>query len=144
MLPIVRKRVYSPGYLNDLFGKDFMTSFFSDGADYTIPAVNISESEKKFEIEVAAPGLNKEDFNIKIENDLMTISSEKKSKEDQKEEGRFMRREFGFRSFSRSFSVPESVDQDKIKATHKNGVLTIELPKMEESKMKNSKLIKIS
>ncbi|MCB2220042.1 MAG: Hsp20/alpha crystallin family protein [Bacteroidetes bacterium] len=144
MLPIVRKRVYSPSYLNDFLGKDFLTSIFSDGADYTVPAVNIRESEKKFEIEVAAPGLNKEDFTIKIENDLLTISSEKESSEEQKEEGHFMRREFGFRSFSRSFSIPEFVDQDKIKASHKNGVLMIELPKMEESKMKNSKMIKIS
>lgn len=144
MLPIVRKRVYSPSYLDDFLGKDFLTTFFNDGADYSTPAVNIKESEKLFEIEVAAPGLSKEDFNIKVEHDVLTISSEKETKTEEKEEGRFMRREFGFKSFSRSFSLPDSIEQEKIGANHKNGVLTVSLPKLDEAKLKNTKMIKIS
>ena len=144
MLPVIRKRTYYPHrYTNDFFGKDLLSSFFSDGADYTVPAVNIKENEKSFEIEVAAPGVAKEDFKINLEKDVLTVSSEKESK-NEVDKDNFMKREFGFNSFSRSFSIPESVNTDKIKASHNNGVLTIELPKIEEAKLKNKKEIKIS
>jgi len=144
MLPVIKKRTYYPHrYTNDFFGKDLLSNFFSDGADYTVPAVNIKENEKSFEIEVAAPGVAKEDFNINLEKDVLTVSSKKENKNDV-EKDNFMKREFGFNSFSRSFSIPESVNADKIKASHNNGVLTIELPKIEEAKLKNKKEIKIS
>jgi len=143
MLPVMRKRVYNPGYLNNYFGKDILTNFFSDGADYTVPAVNIKENENGYSIEVAAPGLNKEDFNIKIEKDVLTISSEMKNSKEESTES-YMKREFGFQAFSRSFSIPESINQDKISASHNNGVLTLDLPKMDEAKMKKAKTIKIA
>jgi len=143
MLPVMRKRVYTPGYFNNFSNRDLLSNFFSDGADYTVPAVNIKENENGFTIEVAAPGLNKEDFNIKLEKDILTVSSENENK---KEEGsdNFMRREFAFKTFSRSFSIPETIDQNKIKASHNNGILTMELPKLDEAKVKKAKIIKIS
>lgn len=144
MLPVIKKRTYYPHrYTNDLHGRDLLSNFFSDGADYTVPAINIKENEKSFEIEVAAPGVAKENFKINLEKDVLTVSSEKESK-NENDKDNFMKREFGFNSFSRSFSIPESVNADKIKASHNNGVLTIELPKIEEAKLKNKKEIKIS
>ena len=143
MLPVMRKRVYTPGYLNSYLGRDALTNFFSDGADYTVPAVNIKENENNFTIEVAAPGLNKEDFDIKLEKNILTVSSENENKKEESNDN-FMRKEFAFKSFSRSFSIPETVNQDKIKASHNNGILTLELPKLDEAKMKQSKIIKIS
>ena len=143
MLPAIRKRSHVPGYLDNFFGSDLMRSFFSDGADYSVPAVNIKENDKNFEIEVAAPGLNKDDFNITLDNDVLTIKSEKKSETEDKQED-YMRREFQYSTFCRSFSLPESVNRDKIKASHKNGILSVELPKNEEATIEKSKKIKIS
>lgn len=143
MLPVMRKRVYTPGYLNNHSNRDMLSNFFSDGADYTVPAVNIKENENGFTIEVAAPGLNKEDFNIKLEKDILTVSSEDENKKDENNES-FTRREFTFKSFSRSFSIPETIDQNKIKASHMNGILILELQKLDEAKMKKAKTIKVS
>lgn len=143
MLPVMRKRVLFPTYNDDFFGRNSLSSFFSDGADYSVPAVNIKENDKNFEIEVAAPGLNKADFKVNVGKNVLTVSSEKEvSKET--EADNFMRKEFGYNSFSRSFSIPETVDMEKIKASHKNGILTIELPKQEEAKLKHKHEIKIS
>jgi HSP20 family protein len=141
MLPVIRKRTYLPRIADDIFGDNFLNAFFSDGADYMIPAVNIKENEKHYSIELAAPGLNKEDFNINIEKNVLKISSEKENKNESENEN-YTRKEFSYSSFSRAFSIPESVDVEKIKASHKNGVLSIELPKHEESKLK--KTVKIS
>lgn len=143
MLPVMRKRVYTPGYFNNYASRDLVSNFFNDGADYTIPAVNIKENETNFLIEVAAPGLNKEDFNIKIEKDVLTVSSENEEKSEENKDN-FMKKEFSFKSFSRAFSIPETVDQNKVKASHNNGILEIELPKLDEAKVKKAKTIKIS
>ena len=143
MLPVIRKRIYFPHVGDDFFGKDFLSTFFSDGADYSVPAVNIKENENNFEIDLAAPGVNKEDFSINLEKNILTISSGKEVDKEEKGEN-FMRKEFGFASFTRSFSVPESVNTERIKASHKNGILKIELPKMDEAKVKQLKSIKIS
>jgi HSP20 family protein len=143
MLPVLRKRGNFPCYRDEYFGKDLLYSFFSDGADYSVPAVNIKEKENHFEIEVAAPGLNKEDFKVKLEKNILTVTSEKKTEKDEGKES-FMRKEFSYDFFCRSFSVPETVDVEKIKASHKNGVLIIEIPKLEEAKIKFNREIKIS
>jgi HSP20 family protein len=143
MLPVIRKRSYFPYYRDDFFGKDLISSFFSDGADYSVPAVNIKENENHFQIEVAAPGLNKEDFKIKLEKNILTVTSEKETKKDEVKEN-FMRKEFSYNSFCRSFSIPETVDVEKINATHKNGILSIELPKHDEVKLKFNREIKVS
>ena len=143
MLPVIRKSAYLPHRANDFFGKDFLSTFFSDGADYSVPAVNIKENENNFEIELAAPGLNKKDFSINLEKDVLTVSSEKEVSNENENEN-YMRKEFGFSSFKRSFSVPETVNSEKIKASFKNGILNIELPKMDEAKIKQTQSITIS
>ena len=118
--------------MDQFFGNDFLSSFFSDGADYTVPAVNIKEMEKGFEIEVAVPGLSKEDFSITLDKGLLSISSESKM-ENKEQSDKYTRREFSFSSFRRSFNLPDSVDMDKIIARHENGILTIVLPKIDEA-----------
>ena len=107
-----------------------------------IPAVNIKEENDKYLLEMAAPGLKKDDFNINLDNYQLTISSEKKEESEEKKDS-YTRREFMYTSFSRSFTLPKSVDVDKIKADYKNGILTVTLPKKEEE-AKLTKQIKIS
>ena len=143
MLRGIRKRSYYTNYRNHFATNDFLSNFFSDGADYTVPAVNVKENENSFELEIAAPGLSKNDFEVKIEKDILTVSSKTESEKESANDN-FKRREFYFKEFSRSFSIPESVDQEKIKASHKNGVLHIELPLMEKAKLNQSRTIKIS
>ena len=112
------------------------------GCNYNRPAANIIENENDFSIELAVPGMSKEDFNIKLEDDILTISVEHKEVEE-KDEKNFTRREFRYDGFSRSFTLPEIVDQEKIKADYKNGVLHLMLPKSKETKVKGRE-IKIS
>ncbi|MCE5175705.1 MAG: Hsp20/alpha crystallin family protein [Bacteroidales bacterium] len=111
----------------------------------TSPAVNIVENKDGFRIEIAAPGLNKEDFHINIDKKVLVISSEKETKSESKDENdeKYYRREFGYFSFKRSFSLPEYADTDKIKATHENGVLNVFIPKREETKEKPARIISI-
>jgi HSP20 family protein len=119
--------------LGDFFGSDFVND---------APAVNVTELENQFKIELAAPGLEKGDFNIKVEEDQLTISAEQKHEtEEKKEDGKFLRREFSFASFSRSFRLPENVDADNISANYNNGVLVLELPKAEP--VNNTRVIEI-
>ncbi len=133
-----------PSFIDEFFGKDWMDSVFSDQPGISTPAVNVQETDDDFLIEVAAPGLDKKDFNVNLDNNVLTISSEKEHKDEEKEGSRYMRREFSYTSFSRSFTLPEAVDAEKIKAKHKDGVLLITIPKKEESKRKPSKQIDIS
>lgn len=93
-----------------------------------IPAVNISETDKSYEIEMAAPGLKKEDFHVKVENGILTISTEKKSEKESKDKN-YTRKEFNYTSFFRSFTLPENVKEDSIKATYDNGVLKLNVVK---------------
>lgn len=110
----------------------------------SIPAVNIQENEENFIVEVAAPGKAKEDFKIELNNDVLTISSEeKKEKEVTETSGRYTRKEFSYSTFRRAFSLPESVDNGKIGASYRNGVLEITLPKKEEAKVQPKRMIEI-
>ena len=125
---------------NDLFPT--FTSFFDDfwGKDLysgvakgtTVPAVNIHEGTDHFMVEVAAPGLTKDDFTVNIENNVLTISAEKEATKEEKEGKKVTLREFNFTSFKRSFTIPNTVVADNIKATYANGVLKLNLPKLEE------------
>ena len=99
----------------------------------TTPAVNIAENKSHFEISVAAPGLKKNDFNIDVDDNMLTISSEKEEKKEEKDE-RFTRKEYNYSSFTRSFTLPEDVIKDKIEAVYEDGVLRITLPKTEQAK----------
>ncbi|HBK71183.1 MAG TPA: heat-shock protein [Flavobacteriaceae bacterium] len=109
----------------------------------TLPAVNIKENVDAFEVEVAAPGFNKSDFNIELNNDILTISSEKEINNEIKEDERVSKREFSYQSFTRTFTLPELVDDEKITAKYDKGILSITIPKREEAKPKPAKLIKI-
>lgn len=107
--------------LGEFFGNDFMSES---------PSVNIVELEGQFKIELAAPGLEKGDFKVKVEDDQLLISAKKENETEEKgEEGNFVRREFNYTSFSRSFRLPENVDAEAIKANYENGVLVLNLPK---------------
>jgi HSP20 family protein len=145
MLPMLRKTQASvPSFIDEFFGKDWMDSVFSDRPGISTPAVNVKETNDDFMIEVAAPGLDKKDFKVDIDNNMLTISSEKEFKNEEKDEGRYMRREFSYTSFSRSFSLPDAVDAEKINAKHKDGILMITIPKKDEAKRKPPKQIQIS
>jgi len=110
---------------------------------HSLPAVNIVESKEDYRIEVAAPGLNKDDFKINLENNVLTVSSEKEDKHEENDE-KVMRREFSYSSFSRSFTLPQTVNSEKIKASHKDGILQVIIPKKDEAREKPSREIKIS
>jgi len=127
---------------------DFFNDFFNDSLmsrDYfkSVPAVNISERANDYFIEMAAPGFAKEDFKLNVDNEVLTISAEKKN-EKKDENSRFTRKEFQYSSFSRTFTMPEHVEADKIGAEYKDGVLALTLPKKEEAKVKPVREIKIS
>lgn len=144
MLPSLRKQTTFPGLLDEFIKGDVFPGFFLDfDRRMTTPAVNIVEGKDDFRIEVAAPGLDKNDFKINVENNVLTISSELEDKQEEKNE-HFMRREFNYSSFSRSFTLPESMDTEKIAARHKDGVLHVVIPKKEEAKEKPARSIKIS
>lgn len=126
---------------NDLY--DWSNRHFSN-TETTLPSVNIKESTDEFEVELAAPGLDKSDFNIELNHDILTISSEKKIENEINEGQQFARREFSYQSFSRSFTMPNTVDNEKIKAKYENGILRVMIPKKEESKPKPSRQIAIA
>jgi HSP20 family protein len=135
MIPILRAKSYLPDFLDDFLGDDFLADFFGKKRGVNVPSINVIEGANDFKIEVAAPGLEKEDFKIELNHNTLTVWSEK---EESSEDGddKFMRREFSYTSFKRSFTLPGSVDAEKVSASHKNGVLTIEIPKREEAKLK--------
>ncbi len=145
MLPRIYNRSnFLPEFVNEFFGNDTLSRFFDDYSSNTsMPSVNVAEGKDEYKIEVAAPGLSKGDFKIDMHNNLLEISSEKKVENEEKKEN-YIRREFNYSSFKRSFSLPDGVDADKIKATHKDGILNILIPKKEEEKEKGPKTIKIS
>ncbi len=136
-----------PSFLNRFFEGDLMdwnTSNFA-GTNMTMPAVNIRENSDAFLIDVAAPGMSKENFRVDYENGRLTISSEKKEEKKEKSGEKYNRREFSYISFQRTFSIPENlVSGEKIQAKYDNGILNISLPKKEEVKPKPARSIKIS
>ena len=109
----------------------------------SLPMVNIKETAEDYFVEMAVPGLKKSDFNIVLDNQVLSISTETDEQKDLKEEN-YTRREFGYASFKRSFTLPETVDEGKIKAKYDEGILSINLPKKEEAKQKPARSIKIS
>ena len=124
----------------DRMMNEMMSNFFS-GTNGTVAAVNIIEAPDHYRIEMAAPGLKKDDFELKMDNGVLTISVNKEWKQEEGHE--YRRREFAYYNFERSFMLPDTVDTDKIKATYKNGILTVTLPKKEEAKEKPPRKIQI-
>ena len=143
MLPMIRKRTTLPSIVDEFFNNGMFPGIFNVESNYTMPAVNIIEGKDDFRIEIAAPGLAKNDFKINLDNRVLTISSEKEDKNETSDE-RYMRKEFSYCSFTRSFALPESADYEKISANHKEGVLTVTIPKRDEAKEKPARQIKIS
>jgi HSP20 family protein len=125
---------------SDLF--DWSSRNYSN-TNTTLPSVNIKESSDDFEVEVAAPGFAKDDFKIELNNDLLTISSTKEVENETKEGQQFSLREFSYQSFSRSFTLPHTIESDKISAKYENGILKVKIPKKEEAKKKPVKAIEI-
>jgi HSP20 family protein len=109
----------------------------------TLPSVNIKENNDAFTVELAAPGFEKSDFKIELNNNLLTISSEKKVENETKEGEYFTKREFSYQSFSRSFTLPNLADGEKIVANYENGILSVAIPKKEEAKPKPARMIEI-
>lgn len=129
-----------PSVMDELF-KDML-----GGTQYSnrmIPPVNIRETDGNFEVELMAPGMRKEDFNIELDNDLLTISAEIKSESNTQEDGKFTRREFSYSSFRRAFTLPETVKEEDIQAAYQDGILKITLPKKEEALPKPKRMIEI-
>ena len=119
---------------NELFDSFFNENYLPQKPATRVPAVNVSETEHAFILDLAAPGLKKEDFKIALEKDVLTISADVKT--ETKEEGvKFNKKEFSYHAFSRSFNLPELVDYTKIGATYENGVLQVNIPKKEEAKI---------
>lgn len=114
-----------PSMVDSFFGDDFFNTWREP---LNMPAVNVKETDKTFNLEVAAPGLQKDDFKIEVDKGLLTISVEKEESKEEKDD-QFTRREFSYRSFKRSFWLPEEVSAEKIAARYEGGVLTVELPK---------------
>jgi HSP20 family protein len=144
MIPMLRNKRFLPSFDDDVFGKDFLRDFFNWEDNPSVPDVNVKESKDQYTIEVAAPGMEKKDFDVNVQNNMLVISSEKEAKnEEGGDEENYVRREFSYTSFQRSFSIPETVDAENIKAKYDNGVLYVELPKKKEAVEKASKQIKI-
>lgn len=133
-----------PSVFDDMFKTDWLESNSNTNTIGTsIPAVNVKETDEEFLVEVAAPGMKKEDFEIELNNKILTISSVVKEEQESKNEN-YTRREFSYNSFKRSFNLPDSIDNSKIEANYADGVLKIELPKREEDKIKPKRLIEIA
>lgn len=138
MLPVRRNQnqAWLPSIFNDIFDTDWMVR-----PNATAPAINVMEDENGYSLELAAPGMTKEDFQVHVdENDNLVIRMEKKveNKDENKRNGRYLRREFSYSKFQQVMSLPDNVDKEKISAQVENGVLTVELPKIQESEKQAS------
>ena len=137
-----------PSLFNDLF-RPWESFFDTNGGSLlpafgtiNIPAANIIENKDHYEVNLAAPGMKKEDFDIDVEGNVLTISAEKEEKKEEKDE-RYSRKEFSYASFSRSSTLPDWVNKDKIDASYENGLLKVYLPKTEEARKLSSKHITV-
>jgi HSP20 family protein len=129
-----------PSVFNDFFGNEWLTS------NRSVPAINIREEENGFVVEVAAPGMTKEDCNVMVDDDNnLIISFEKKNESEEKDKkGKYLRREFSYTQFQRTMNLPENAEKDKINAKVENGVLMVEIPvKKEDEKVTKAKRIEI-
>ncbi|MDN3668093.1 Hsp20/alpha crystallin family protein [Echinicola jeungdonensis] len=141
--PSIWTNLVSP--LQSLLGKDLFDSdidLWPQKLGINVPTVNTIEKPKAYELEMAAPGLEKKDFKIQLDNQVLTISSEKSEEKEENEKGS-SRKEFSFHSFCRSFSLPENVLEDKIEAKYENGILKIIIPKAKETSVQPTHQISI-
>jgi HSP20 family protein len=141
MLPTITRRSFRPFYMPNFFDDDFFPVLSNRSS--SMPSVNIREDEKDYVLELAVPGIDKNNLKIDINEDVLTISSENKSETEENKDG-YKRKEFSYSSFCRSFYIPENVNRDKIEASYKDGILLVELPKQDEEKNKITRQVKIS
>jgi HSP20 family protein len=134
-----RNRDLANAGFSDIFENMLSDTFFSDRLMSRIPAVNISETDGNYHIELAAPGLKKEDFKISLDRDVLTISAEQRT-EQAEEEKKYNKREYSYSSFVRSFTLPDSANDENIEAGYHDGVLTINVPKKEEAKIQSRQI----
>ena len=130
--PEKRNSSLLPGF-SDVFDSIFNDTFFNDRMVTRVPAVNISETENNYHVELAAPGLKKEDFKLNLERNQLSISVEQSANHEDNQKN-YSKREYSYSSFVRSFTLPESADDSKIDATYTDGVLRIDIAKREEAK----------
>lgn len=140
MMPMMRNSAWLPTVFNDIFDSNFIPK-----ANCTAPAINVKETDKGYTVELAAPGLKKEDFNVHIndEGNLIVKMEQKQENKEEDKNARYLRREFSYSKFEQTLILPDDVDKNKISAKVENGVLTVELPKQEETKAKVARQIAI-
>ena len=147
-MSLIRKNENLPSwsnFFNEFFSRDWLdwnTRNYSE-TNTTLPSVNIIEGHHNYEVQMAAPGLEKKDFKIQLTHGLLTISCEKNAGNEAKKGQQFTRREFSYQSFSRSFTLPETVEGEKISAKYEDGILRVTIPKKDEAKAKPVKSIEI-
>ena len=141
MMPVMRTNSWIPSVFADLFDTEYMPK-----ANCTAPAINVKESDKAYTVELAAPGMKKEDFNVHIndEGNLIIKMEQKQEHKDEDKNMRYLRREFSYSKFEQTLILPDDVKKEDIKARVENGVLTVELPKIAEEKVKLSRQIDIA
>ena len=137
-----------PSMFDDFFTRDWLDSSLANwrGSGATLPAVNVAETNDDFKIEVAAPGMKRSDFKVELDNNVLTISSEREDKAEHKDQnGSYYRKEFSYQAFQRSFSLPANkVLGDKITARYVDGILYVTVPKSEDAKVKPAKQITVA
>lgn len=135
-----------PSFFDHFFDRDMFdwSSRNFSATNTTLPSVNIKEGQDGYAVELAAPGFSKSDFKIELNHDQLTISSEKNVDTETKRDEQFTKREFSYQSFSRTFTLPSTVEADKIRAKYENGILYVSIPKKEEAKPKPPKQITIA
>ena len=142
---LARFNNYHPSMFDNWFDNDlFNWEYNNHQAEATLPAVNIKENADAFKVEMAVPGFDKKDFKINLDHNVLTIASEKKVDNEHKNGERYTCREYSYQSFSRSFTLPDAANGDKISAKYENGILNVEIPKREEAKPKPMRQIAIA
>ncbi|WP_417444896.1 Hsp20/alpha crystallin family protein [Joostella sp.] len=140
---VKRNNVVYPSFFDEVFNPDWFGG--TENKKSFVPPVNIKENDNGFSLELAVPGMKKDDFKVEIDKNVLTVSAEvKNEKEASKENEVYSRKEFSFSSFKRVFTLPDTVNNDEINATYEAGVLTLALPKKEEALPKPKRLIDIA
>jgi HSP20 family protein len=138
----MRSNNWIPAVFNDLFYNDMMPK-----ANCTAPAINVKESDKAYTVELAAPGMNKQDFNVHINDEgnlVVKMEHKEEHNEEENKNVRYLRREFSYSKYEQTLILPDDVKKDAISAKVEDGVLTVELPKVVEEKVKLSRQIEIA
>ncbi len=141
-MPTMRSNNWIPAVFNDLFYNDMLPK-----ANCTAPAINVKESDKEYTVELAAPGMNKQDFNVHINDEgnlVVKMEHKEEHKEEENKNVRYLRREFSYSKYEQTLILPDDVKKDAISAKVEDGVLTVELPKVVEEKVKLSRQIEIA